>query len=81
LDEHWLVDQVLSHGASRIDAATRAPLSHPDGRVAPLTRDVIDRAQIRSALEQIVPAILSPATLASRRAVSPSEQRQARGEA
>ncbi len=48
-----LVDDVLSRGASRVYAGTRTPLSHTDGRVVPLTLDVTDRAQIRSAVEQV----------------------------
>jgi len=48
-----LVDEVLSRGASRVYAGTRTPLSHTDGRVVPLTLDVTDRAQIRSAVEQV----------------------------
>src|SRR6266480_252599 len=48
-----LVDEVLSRGASRVYAGTRTPLSRTDGRVVPLTLDVTDRAQIRSAVEQV----------------------------
>jgi NAD(P)-dependent dehydrogenase (short-subunit alcohol dehydrogenase family) len=48
-----LVDEVLSRGASRVYAGTRAPFNHVDERVVPLTLDVTDRAQIRSAVEQV----------------------------
>jgi len=48
-----LVDEVLSRGASRVYAGTRTPLGHADGRVVPLILDVTDRAQIRSAVEQV----------------------------
>ncbi len=49
-----LVDEVLSRGASRVYAGTRTPLSHTDGRVVPLTLDVTDRAQIRSAVRAVI---------------------------
>jgi NAD(P)-dependent dehydrogenase (short-subunit alcohol dehydrogenase family) len=32
-----LVAEALSRGAKRVDAGTRQPLTHPDGRVTPLT--------------------------------------------
>src|SRR4029450_6839813 len=39
--------------ASRVYAGTRQPLTHPDGRVTPLTLDVTDPAQIQAAADQV----------------------------
>jgi NAD(P)-dependent dehydrogenase (short-subunit alcohol dehydrogenase family) len=50
---HALVEEALSRGAKRVYAGTRQPLSHPDGRVTPLTLDVTNAAQIRAAAESI----------------------------
>jgi NAD(P)-dependent dehydrogenase (short-subunit alcohol dehydrogenase family) len=50
---HALVEEVLSRGAKRVYAGTRQPLTHPDGRVTPLTLDVTNAAQIRAAAESI----------------------------
>lgn len=48
-----LVEQALKRGAKRVYAGTRRPLTHPDGRVTPLTLDVTDAAQIRAASKSI----------------------------
>jgi NAD(P)-dependent dehydrogenase (short-subunit alcohol dehydrogenase family) len=48
-----LVEEALSRGARRVYAGTRQALTHPDGRVTPLTLDVTDAAQIRAAAESI----------------------------
>jgi NAD(P)-dependent dehydrogenase (short-subunit alcohol dehydrogenase family) len=48
-----LVAEALSRGAKWVYAGTRRPLSHPDGRVTPLTLDVTDAAQIQAAAEQV----------------------------
>jgi NAD(P)-dependent dehydrogenase (short-subunit alcohol dehydrogenase family) len=48
-----LVEEALSRGAERVFAGTRKPLSHPDGRVTPLTLDVTDAAQIQSAVQSV----------------------------
>lgn len=48
-----LVDEALRRGAKRVYAGTRAPLEHLDERVTPLTLDVTDTAQIRSAADQV----------------------------
>jgi NAD(P)-dependent dehydrogenase (short-subunit alcohol dehydrogenase family) len=48
-----LVEQALSRGAKRVDAAARQPLTHPDGRVTPLRLDVTDPAQIQAAVEGV----------------------------
>jgi NAD(P)-dependent dehydrogenase (short-subunit alcohol dehydrogenase family) len=45
-----LVEEALKRGAKRVYAGTRQPLSHPDGRVTPLTLDVTDASQIHAAL-------------------------------
>jgi NAD(P)-dependent dehydrogenase (short-subunit alcohol dehydrogenase family) len=48
-----LVDEALRRGAKRVLAATRRPLTHPDGRVTPLTLDVTDTTQIQEAVEKV----------------------------
>ncbi len=48
-----LVEEALARGAERVYAGTRQPLAHPDGRVAPLTLDVTDAAQIQAAADQV----------------------------
>jgi len=48
-----LVEEALSRGAKRVYAGTRQPLSHPDGRVTPLTLDITDEAQIQRAVEEV----------------------------
>jgi NAD(P)-dependent dehydrogenase (short-subunit alcohol dehydrogenase family) len=48
-----LVTEALRRGASRVYAGTRQPLTHPDGRVTPLTLDVTDPAQIQAAADQV----------------------------
>lgn len=48
-----LVEEALKRGAKRVFAGTRGPLTHPDGRVTPVTLDVTDEGQIRAAAERI----------------------------
>src|ERR1700734_1125033 len=48
-----LVTEALSRGAARVYAGTRQPLTHPDGRVVPLTLDITNPAQIRAAAGNI----------------------------
>jgi NAD(P)-dependent dehydrogenase (short-subunit alcohol dehydrogenase family) len=48
-----LVAEALSRGAKRVYAGTRQPLTHPDGRVTPLTLDVTNPAQIQAAAEKV----------------------------
>jgi NAD(P)-dependent dehydrogenase (short-subunit alcohol dehydrogenase family) len=48
-----LVTEALSRGAARVYAGTRQPLTHPDGRVTPLTLDVTNAAQIQAAAGNI----------------------------
>jgi NAD(P)-dependent dehydrogenase (short-subunit alcohol dehydrogenase family) len=48
-----LVDEALERGAGRVYAATRHPWTQPDARVAPLTLDVTDAAQVRAASQQV----------------------------
>ena len=48
-----LVEEALRRGAKRVYAGTRQPLSHPDGRVTPLTLDVTDWAQIQAAVRRV----------------------------
>jgi NAD(P)-dependent dehydrogenase (short-subunit alcohol dehydrogenase family) len=48
-----LVEEALRRGATRVYAGTRRPLAHPDGRVAPLTLDVTNAAQLQGAVEQV----------------------------
>jgi NAD(P)-dependent dehydrogenase (short-subunit alcohol dehydrogenase family) len=44
-----LAEEALSRDAKRVYAGTRVPLTHPDGRVTPLTMDVTSAAQIQEA--------------------------------
>jgi NAD(P)-dependent dehydrogenase (short-subunit alcohol dehydrogenase family) len=48
-----LVDEALRRGAKRVYAGTRQPLTHPDGRVTPLTLDVTSPAQIQAAAGRV----------------------------
>lgn len=48
-----LVDEALKRGAKRVYAGTRQPMSHPDGRVTPVTLDVTNAAHIQAAVEQV----------------------------
>ena len=48
-----LVEEALSRGAKRVYAGTRQPLTHPDGRVTPVTLDITDEEQIQRAVEQV----------------------------
>ena len=48
-----LVEEALRRGARRVYAGTRQPLAHPDRRVAPLTLDVTNAAQIQAAVESV----------------------------
>jgi NAD(P)-dependent dehydrogenase (short-subunit alcohol dehydrogenase family) len=48
-----LVTEALRRGATRVYAATRQLLSHPDQRVTPLIVDVTDTEQIAAAAEQV----------------------------
>jgi len=48
-----LVDEALRRGAKRVYAGTRQPLAHTDPRVRPLTLDVTDAAQIRTAVDKV----------------------------
>src|SRR5579864_6328454 len=48
-----LVEEALARGAKRVYAGTRQPLTHPDGRVTPLTLDVTDAEQIRAAADRV----------------------------
>ncbi len=48
-----LVDEALRRGASRVYAASRQPLVHPDDRVTPVIMDVTDWAQIQRAAESV----------------------------
>jgi NAD(P)-dependent dehydrogenase (short-subunit alcohol dehydrogenase family) len=47
-----LVEEAPSRGAKRVDAGTRQPLAHPDGRVMPLTLGVTNAAQIQAVVER-----------------------------
>jgi NAD(P)-dependent dehydrogenase (short-subunit alcohol dehydrogenase family) len=47
-----LVEEALRRGARRVYAAARRPAAHPDERVTPLTMDVTDAAQVRTAAER-----------------------------
>jgi len=49
---HALVEEALSRGAKRVYAGTRQPLTHPDGRVTPLTLDVTNAAQIQGSCRE-----------------------------
>src|SRR6266700_98494 len=44
-----LAEEALNRGAKRVYAGTRVSLTHPDGRVTPLTLDVTSAAQIQEA--------------------------------
>jgi NAD(P)-dependent dehydrogenase (short-subunit alcohol dehydrogenase family) len=48
-----LVEEALRRGAKRVYAGTRQPLTHPDGRVTPLTLDVTNAAQTQAAVEGV----------------------------
>ena len=48
-----LVEEALRRGAKRVYAGTRQPLSHSDGRVTPVTLDVTNAAQTRSAVQRV----------------------------
>ena len=48
-----LVTEALRRGAKRVYAGTRQPLTHPDGRVTPLTLDVTSAAQIQAAASAV----------------------------
>ena len=48
-----LVEEALRRGAKRVYAGTRVPLAHSDERVTPLTLDLTDAAQIRSAAGEV----------------------------
>jgi NAD(P)-dependent dehydrogenase (short-subunit alcohol dehydrogenase family) len=48
-----LVAEALARGARRVYAGTRQPLAHPDQRVTPVTLDVTDAAQARTAAATI----------------------------
>jgi len=48
-----LVEEALRRGAKRVYAGTRAPLTHSDERVTPITLDVTDATQIRAAAQEI----------------------------
>ncbi len=48
-----LADEALSRGAARVYAGTRVPMSHPDGRLRPLSLDVTSAAQIQEAARAV----------------------------
>jgi NAD(P)-dependent dehydrogenase (short-subunit alcohol dehydrogenase family) len=48
-----LLEEALRRGAKRVYAGAREPFVHPDERVTPLTLDVTDAAQIRSAADDV----------------------------
>jgi NAD(P)-dependent dehydrogenase (short-subunit alcohol dehydrogenase family) len=48
-----LVDEALKRGANRVYAGTRAPFTHADWRVTPLTLDVTKATEIQAALAQV----------------------------
>jgi NAD(P)-dependent dehydrogenase (short-subunit alcohol dehydrogenase family) len=48
-----LVEEALRRGATRVYAGTRQPLTHPDGRVTPVTLDVTNAAHIQAAAGRI----------------------------
>ncbi|MGE2814974.1 SDR family NAD(P)-dependent oxidoreductase [Mycobacterium heidelbergense] len=48
-----LVEEALSRGAKRVYVGTRAPLSHRDHRVTPLTLDVTNAAHIQGAVDEV----------------------------
>jgi NAD(P)-dependent dehydrogenase (short-subunit alcohol dehydrogenase family) len=48
-----LVTEALNRGVNRVYAGTRRPLTHPDGRVTPLTLDVTSEAQVHAAAASV----------------------------
>jgi NADP-dependent 3-hydroxy acid dehydrogenase YdfG len=48
-----LVEGAVRRGSKRVNAGTRQPLAHWDGRVPPLTLDVTNTAQIQAAVEAV----------------------------
>jgi NAD(P)-dependent dehydrogenase (short-subunit alcohol dehydrogenase family) len=48
-----LVEEALARGAKRVHVGTRAPFSHKDDRVTPLTLDVTNAAQIQRAVGEV----------------------------
>ncbi len=48
-----LVEEALRRGAKRVYAAARQPSAYADKRVTPLTLDITNPAQIRTAMEKI----------------------------
>jgi NAD(P)-dependent dehydrogenase (short-subunit alcohol dehydrogenase family) len=48
-----LVEEALRRGAQRVYAGTRQPLTHPDGRVTPVTLDVTNAAHIQAAAGRV----------------------------
>ena len=48
-----LVEEALRRGAKRVYAATRRPMSHPDGRVTPVTLDVTNADQVHAAARSV----------------------------
>ncbi|HWF30070.1 MAG TPA: SDR family NAD(P)-dependent oxidoreductase [Mycobacterium sp.] len=48
-----LVTEALSRGAKRVYVGTRAPLTHRDDRVTPLTLDVTNAAHIQAAVDEV----------------------------
>ena len=48
-----LVAEALARGASRVYAAARDPLAHPDDRVTPVRLDITNTAQIQAAASQV----------------------------
>jgi NAD(P)-dependent dehydrogenase (short-subunit alcohol dehydrogenase family) len=48
-----LVAEALKRGAKRVYAGARAPMTHPDPRVTPLTLDITDDAQVQAAAAQV----------------------------
>ena len=48
-----LVDEALTRGASRVYAASRRPIAHPNDRVTSVIMDVTDWTQIRQAAESV----------------------------
>jgi NAD(P)-dependent dehydrogenase (short-subunit alcohol dehydrogenase family) len=48
-----LVEEALTRGATRVYAASRQPVTHPNARVTPLTLDVTDAAQIKKAVGDV----------------------------
>jgi NAD(P)-dependent dehydrogenase (short-subunit alcohol dehydrogenase family) len=48
-----VLEEALRRGAKRVYAGTRAPFTHLDGRVTPLTLDVTNAEQIQGAVERV----------------------------